>query len=631
MRVRLPIAVCAAALTLALAAAPASAYRTSSPWPPAGGAGLFAHYGEEHWNDDDGLTLLPKVVEETIRYRPRLVTMSGDKDNNGTTAELERWRRIMEPYDRARIPYFAGVGNHDREAPPGVIPGTAGILAPPVASLEPYKRVFASRPYPFGDATPYQVPGLSPTERPPTDPRGASSHYYVDFRNVRFVFLDNSCWTLTACDGLQNPPLTDQGEGRTQLTFLERTARAANREGKLVFVVMHMPTRDPRDQEIADSVSRRHVMAKGLTADNAKFEDVAARSGVDAVLLGHIKGQFLYRGSTGIPYYIDGGAGGELYTSGPVGADHGYWHGFRLLRVAHGRIAHTDAVPIFVPNGITLRGPDRLAPGSSARFSATGMQPVFNDPAKVPALELRDPDPVPKQESAAMLKAGFVLLPVALLALGGLLLPAANRRPLALPMVAVVVLGGAGAVAIAQQSAPDSTPKASLPSPARIWTSANPAVLAPVASPTDDPRRDRRSQTQDGLFRARCPGVTRIVIASGFEASSRQVRVPSRRGRIVRSARALGGAIRAGQRRTVAAARLAQPAQAQLRIRSGRRVLRTVRDGCFPAGRELRFAWDGRLRSRGRLRAARPGRYRVELKLRSDRRPVVRSALVRVR
>ena len=77
---------------------------------------------------------------------------------------------------------------------------------------------------------------------------------------------------------------------------------------------------------------------------------------MDGVFVGHIKGQFLYRGRGNVPYYIDGGAGGELYTEGPVGADHGYWHGFRLVRVANGRVT-TDTVPIFVKNGIRLEGP----------------------------------------------------------------------------------------------------------------------------------------------------------------------------------------------------------------------------------------------------------------------------------
>ena len=155
-----------------------------------------------------------------------------------------------------------------------------------------------------------------------------------------------------------------------------------------------------------------------------------------------------------------------------------------------------------------------------------------------------------------------------------------------------------------------------------MFTSSNPSVLGPLASPGDDRRRDRRSQTEDGLFRARCPGNARIVVASGFEASQRTVRVPSARGRIVRRARVRG---RTGT------AWLRQPAQIQFRVRRGRRVLRTVRDNCYRADRIHTFRWDGRLARRGRLRRAAPGVYRVELKIRSDRAPVVRSARVRLR
>src|SRR5918992_4678152 len=85
----------AAVAALLVLAAPASA-ATPPTWPPVEGSGhLFVHYGEEHWNDDDGMTLLPKVVEDTIRYRPKLVTMSGDKVNNGSVEELTKWREIM--------------------------------------------------------------------------------------------------------------------------------------------------------------------------------------------------------------------------------------------------------------------------------------------------------------------------------------------------------------------------------------------------------------------------------------------------------------------------------------------------------------------------------------------------------
>ena len=64
---------------LALTAPPVAAFTPAEPWPPVDGDGvLFVHYGEEHWNDEDGLTLLPKIVEVAAMYEPKLVTMSGD-------------------------------------------------------------------------------------------------------------------------------------------------------------------------------------------------------------------------------------------------------------------------------------------------------------------------------------------------------------------------------------------------------------------------------------------------------------------------------------------------------------------------------------------------------------------------
>jgi len=574
---------------------------------------LFVHYGEEHWNDADGLTLLPKVVEDTARYRPDLVTMSGDKDNDGTVDQLTRWRQIMEVYDRAGIPYFAGVGNHDRKAPPGTPPGVA-----PNGDLANYRQVFAGRPYPFGDAAPYSNPLLGPSVRPGDDPPGASSHYYVDYGNVRWIFIDNSCWGIVNCDPLQNPP---DGAGETQYEFLERHAAEARDAGRHVFVVMHMPTQDPRDQSYADPTSIMHTMGKGASPDNQEFEQRAEALGVDAVFVAHIKGQFLYRGQGGIPYYIDGGAGGELYTTGPVGVDHGYWHGYRLVRVDGDRIT-TDVVPIFVPNGVTLRGPDRLAEGASERFAAFGHQPVFRDPAKVEALELRDPDPIRKQGVGLRLDPGLLfLLPPLAMVLAALATRLPPRRPaLAGPAVALLAFAGLGAVAAAQHGEPTSTPKEALPNPARIWTSSRPLVLEPVASNTEDPRRDPRTQTQDGEFRARCPGLARLSIRSGWESAAKVVTVPSQPGRIVRS-------IRFAPRRRAARVRLAQPARVIVRVVLRKRVVRTLRSECAPGG-VLRARWNGRSDAG---RRARRGRYRLRVTVTSDRKPVMRGKLLRVR
>lgn len=655
-------------LLIALACAPAAnASIAEQPWPPATGTGqLFVHYGEEHWNDDDGLTLLPKIVEETARYRPSLVTMSGDKDNDGTVDQLGMWKQIMSPYDSAGVPYLAGIGNHDRTTPPGVPPGTAGLITPGVqGSLENYKQVFADRPYPFGDAPNYQ--GIGPA-RPAGEPAGASSHYFADVGEVRWIFLDNSCWGLADCDESQSPAFPDAQGNTGQFEFLERNASEATAAGRTVFVVMHMPTRDPRDQSYIDPTTFQHVMGKNNAAatgtpDNERFEAVAERSGVDGVFLGHIKGQFTYRGRGGVPYYVDGGAGGELYTEGPVGADHGYWHGFRLLRVEGGRVT-TDTVPIFVRDGIRLSGAESVKSGERARYIGFGRQPVFNDPAKVEMLELRDPDPQRPVEEGGALGAGvvgdfvrgggWVLAPVLLLLLGGVAMNAtgggagrARRRPSRAgrarlrPRVVVSACAGAGllivgtaTMSIAQQTEPTTTPLDSLPSPARMYATSDPQIISPIAASDDDPRRDARTQTKDGMFEGACPGNARISVTSGYETTSVPVTVssPKRVTKIVRRARVLPArGLRAGRRRAVARIVLGQRARVRVVIRRNGRTLATLRDDCLrPGSKALRVAWGGRVRSNGRLRSVRPGPFQVRILVRSDRAPVRRTGSLRV-
>jgi hypothetical protein len=524
-------------------ASSATAGAAPAPWPPADGRGeLYVHYGEEHVNDDDGPTLLPAVVRSAKRYRPDLVTMSADKANDGEPEQFALWSAVMDAYDRAGVPWFAAVGNHDRKSPPGVPPGTS-----PTSDLGPYVDYFADRPYPMGDARAYDDRAIRTGERPAGDPDGASSHYFVDTRLARWVFIDNSCWSIIGCDPLQSPSAQNEGGDEPQFDFLERVGSAASEGGKRVFVVMHMPTRDPRDQSYADPTSVMHTMGKGPlgTADNTTFESTAAAAGVDGVFLAHIKGQFLYRGEGDVPYFIDGGAGGELYTTGPVGVDHGYWHGYRLVRVA-GRRMRTDVVPIFVEDGIRIDGPRKLALGAEQTFAAYGRQPVFNDPAKVEALELRDPDPIRPNGSSALgwvPDAGIWLLPplsvLLLIALGDR--ATRRRRRVAAPALAALgLLAVSAGVSMAQQSEPTTTPVESLPNPARIWTTSNPRVLAPVPSASDDARRNRRTQTEDGRFRAICPGRAKLTISSGFEGARARVRVqPGRANAVPRRCRGL--------------------------------------------------------------------------------------------
>ena len=542
-----------AALITVLASVSIPSAQAAAPpptWPPARDGGeLVAHFGEEHWNDADGQVLLSKVVDDVARYQPLMVAMSGDKANNGVPAELDGWSKIIAGFDRRGIPWFAGVGNHDRDQQTGenALTENAGGVTP-IGNLGPYRTYFASRPYPMGDAPPVSGLGFPASARPAGDPVGASSHYFVDAGLSRWIFIDNSCYGIVNCEPFQNPP---NDEALTQYEFLRKHAAAAKSSGRRVFVVMHMPTQDPVDQTYRTAARQNHVMGKGASPDNAQFEAEAAAAGVDGVFLGHIKGQFVYRGQGNVPYYTDGGAGGELYSTGPVGTDHGYWHGYRLLRVSAAGAVTTDAVPIFVSGSLRIDGPAVLLPDQEVTYSATGRQPVTNHARKVDALELRDPAPADAEQAT-------------------------------------------------------STRVENLPNPARIWTSGNPRVLSPVASSSDDPRRDARIQTADGTFRARCPGFGRLWLSAGWETQSIPVHVRSAPGPIAGSLRLRPRASRSGST-LIARLTLRQAAVVRVSLRSGRRTS-VIEHECVPAGSHD-------------IRISRPrrGRYRALVEIRSDR------------
>src|SRR5688500_8063103 len=89
-----------ALLLLLLVSPVVHAAEAPKPWPPRDGPGdLFVHYGEEHWNDIDGESVLRQLVADVARYKPALVTMSGDKTDDGTTERLLPWAEIMSAYD----------------------------------------------------------------------------------------------------------------------------------------------------------------------------------------------------------------------------------------------------------------------------------------------------------------------------------------------------------------------------------------------------------------------------------------------------------------------------------------------------------------------------------------------------
>ncbi len=554
------VVVCA--LVLLCTATAAGAAQPPVSWPPAQGPGLLmAHFGEEHLDDDDGRRILPNVVAEVARFKPVIATTSADKGSNGTPAQFMAYKQVMSEFERASVPYFSALGNHDRTAPPGVPGGSPGVT-----DFGPYRAAFADRPFPWGDGPPVADPRFPPMARPSSDSAGASTHYAVDVANVRWVFLDNSCYSLVNCDPLQAPAFPDADGNRSQYDYLRKVGGEAKQAGRLVFVVFHMPTQDDRPGH-SNPTPASHTMGEGTSPDNAMFEQVAAEVKVDAVFAGHIKGQWFYRGQGGIPYYTDGGAGGEVYVGSAekVGVDSGYWHGFRLLRI-DGSTVTTDTVPAIVPDGITVKGPADVGRDQVATYAATAKQPTEEGP-KIDALELRAPD---RGRSNG----------------------------------------------------------AKLPTPARIWTTGNSEILAPLAAERDDSRRDPVTQTVSGRFIGRCPGSTTVAITSGFQTRTTPVVVPSAAGALTRSILPRARRLTRYRRTKLAAIRLAQPVRLQVTVRRGSRVVATLIDRCVRATRPVAVRWNGR---DGSGRRAAPGRYTLDVRVLSDRKPEVSRSSVAVR
>lgn len=518
-------------LILALGQAPVDAVaaspRASNPWPPMPDEGLlFAHYGEEHLDDADGQRILPRVIRDTAEYGPAMVTMSADKGEDGTVEILEEWEHLMEAYDEAGVPFFPAVGNHDRKAKPGFPEGVD-----PTGSLANFEDVFADRPYPFGDGAGYQDPMISPTTRPSFDPPGASSHYFVDYGPVRWIFIDNSCFSITNCDPLQNPSFPDEEGNSGQFEFLTSAASEAESEGRLVFVVMHMPTQDDRPGHV-EPTPAPHTMGEGSSPDNLLFEQVAASVGIDGVFMGHIKGQWKYKGVGGVPYYTDGGAGGEVYV-GPAeetGVDSGYWHGYRLVHVVGSEVERTETVPVFTDDPFEMSGPKALDVDQRGQFTAVGQQPTVEGPDV--KLELRRPD------------------------------PAASNA-------------------------------AKLPTPSYIWATRDRRVLRPVATEDDDSRRNPKRQTTSGEFVGRCPGQARVRIKSGFARSSMKLTVRSEPGVIADSVERGVRRLRSGQRRTLASVRLRQPVRVIARLMRGGETVKVLKSRCMREPKRVRVRWSG--------------------------------------
>ena len=455
----------------AVAECPSESLRSAARWPgaPKGKAFDVVHFGEGHWNEGQGPETMPQLVQDVRAFAPEFVLFSSDIADTGTRDRLTCFRSIMSPLDRAGIPWFNSPGNHDRVP----VAGPGGVVS---GGIQEWREVFADMPAPWGD-DPVPDERFRVGNDEPTDGNGASTHYYFDFipaggkGGIRVVVLDNSMHSLTNSDTDQYPSVGAGQQDAAQLAFLERVAREAEEKELLTWVVMHQPTRDPRDITNAHPSSYNHVMGKGASPDNALFEAIASASGVDAVFLGHIQGNAVYQVNA-VDYFIDGGGGGSPYAMHSVGTDTGYYYGFRIIRVTP-RLREPEVRSYFVPlvEKVQVETPSVTTVGEEIALTASARQP-------------HDPDLPPR--------AG--LLP---------------NEPIVLEL-----------------QRPEGGPE--VPQLAYMWETLDPEILRPVADdldPADDPSFDHRTMTMTGRFEAVGAGVARLRILVGSVAKTVRIKV----------------------------------------------------------------------------------------------------------
>ncbi len=451
---------------------PAEPVTAAPAWPPPPDGDTFdvTHFGEAHYNEGQGSVTMPILVQETIAHAPEIVTFSSDMADIGTYDRMECFRDIMAPLLDAEIPWYDSPGNHDRIA----IAGPGGVIN---GEIGPWRDVFAAMPEPWGDA-PSIHPGVVVPVGAPDDGPGARTHYHLDFGPpgepvFRLIVLDNSMHSFTQSDTDQYPSVAPGGQLRY---FAEKAAEAKDR-GLLVFTMFHEPTQDPRDQTSAYPISYNHTMNKGATTDNLVFDTIAAGLGVDGVLLGHILGNFVYNVGP-VRYFVDGGAGGTPYTIEPTGVDVGYHYAFRILRFHRDgdRWAFRTYVVPLVDN-IEVTGPSGpVDAGETVELEATVVQP--HDPSLPPRFSLMPNEPI-----------------------------RVELRPV-------------------QRSQLDA--REAVPEVAYMWSTDDPAVLAPVPGPLDpldDPAFDPSTMTTSGRFEAIGTGDAQITIATGTHSAVTSVSV----------------------------------------------------------------------------------------------------------
>ena len=297
---------------------------------------------------------------------------------------------------------MAGMGNHDgKQATPEKMTDPISRFTP-LRDVSFYKEVFAARPYPLGDAPPYRG---SPRHRPPGPQRpGRRRDALLGRPRQRALGLPGQ---LVLRDRQLRPapePLRpdDQGSANTvHVPCATPRSQADSRREAFVRGHAHADAGPARPENADTPPPGNHMMRKGATRDNARFEPRPESLGVDGVSSATSRASSSTAAAADVPYFIDGGAGGELSAARPVGVDHGYWYGSGSCASTARPVTTGPVVPLIVPDG-------RSAMQGAARAPARGGARAACEATAAPAgrevrprgggrrSSCRDPDPVPR-------------------------------------------------------------------------------------------------------------------------------------------------------------------------------------------------------------------------------------------
>jgi 3',5'-cyclic AMP phosphodiesterase CpdA len=215
-----------------------------------------------------------QVVQDVNQRRPEFLVLLGDGVENALPQNFEA---LTQACEKLQVPLHYVIGNHDV-----LVPGQSH-------SRHNYLKVRAK---------------LSPAA--PAD----KTYYAFTQKNCRFIVVDTAGWSI----GVWGVKVSDA----KQWDWLENELKAAQGKFDHIFVMMHVPTRNPLAQL---GTNRNHWFTDRKEADD--FDNLMARYKVSMVLCAHDH-MFEKYEKDGVTYLLCGSTGGSIVAPSFLGGFYNY-------------------------------------------------------------------------------------------------------------------------------------------------------------------------------------------------------------------------------------------------------------------------------------------------------------------